>query len=174
MSSINAHIEGDFFEYNPEVMYFDPVVALVREYGREQASKYMWAVYLTEDPQSTFYSYGSSDKRAIVSRNYLKDTSFDWDILKDVIAVYPTWFLSPIERNYKSLTDTFDRIVAQAAAFDITDNSEHKKALDLFKNIKTIFEGLAVIKKLFDQEQAQKKQSMGQDQAGTIAGRILN
>lgn len=169
MSKVKVNLEGNFFDYNPEVMYFDGVNDLVRDKGKEFASKVMWAIYLTEDPTSSFYAFPLLDKRVMVQKNFLKDDDFNWGEYDELCKSYPSWFLSSIERNYKSINDTFTRMVSDLSSLDVTDAKEHKMTLDLLRAIKPTFESLSIISDMFKKEQETKKNTRGQDQAGGIA-----
>lgn len=55
--------EHDFFEYNPELRYIDPIPRLVEKVGSLLASKVMWAIYFLEDPDSKFYALRTEEKK---------------------------------------------------------------------------------------------------------------
>ncbi|TXI85914.1 MAG: hypothetical protein E6Q36_10220 [Chryseobacterium sp.] len=173
MNNLIINLEGNFFKNNPEMRYFDETSDLIERLGEEEASKIMHAIYLSEDPRSNFYTFSKEDRRSLVLRNYLKRDDFQWEEYEEVIKAWPTWFLTSIEKNYKALCDTFDKMVFEVSALDMTDSKQQKMALDVLKSIEGVFKGLGTVAKMFNAEQENKRGTRGQDQAGFLAQKTM-
>ncbi|HNO70146.1 MAG TPA: hypothetical protein PKO16_00060 [Bacteroidia bacterium] len=173
MSKLVINLEGNFFTNNPEFRYFDETSDLIEKIGEKEASKVMHAIYLTEDPNSDFYTFSKEDRRKLVQRNYLKVDEFSWDDYENIIRAYPGWFLTSIEKNYKSLCDTFDKMVFEVSMLDVTDAKQQRMALDLLKSIEGVYKGLSTVSKMFAAEQESKRNTRGQDQAGFLAQKTM-
>ena len=173
MSKLVINLEGNFFTNNPEFRYFDETSDLIEKIGEKEASKVMHAIYLTEDPNSDFYTFSKEDRRKLVQRNYLKVDEFSWDDYENIIRAYPGWFLTSIEKNYKSLCDTFDKMVFEVSMLDVTDAKQQRMALDLLKSIEGVYKGLSTVSKMFAAEQESKRNARGQDQAGFLAQKTM-
>lgn len=96
--------DHDFFDFNPEYRYFNEISKLYKDVGASLASKVMWAIYLTEDPQSAFYGLKREDRRKQVESNYLQNDSFEWDQYEYLVVAYPTITMSPAKEGIKHLT----------------------------------------------------------------------
>lgn len=173
MAKLIINLESNFFDNNPEFRYFDETAELIEKLGEKAASKIMHAVYLTEDPNSAFYTFSKEDRRKLVQRNYLKQEDFEWEEYDNIIRAWPGWFLTSIEKNYKSLCDTFDKMVFEVSALDMTDSKQQKMALDVLKSIEGVFKGLGTVAKMFNAEQENKRGTRGQDQAGFLAQKTM-
>lgn len=175
MSKIIANIEHDFFESNQEIRYFDSVIELINVYGKERASRIMWAVYLVTDPNSDFHSISIDDRRKIIAKNYLKEEDFNWDdeLINGIIDEYPEWFLSGIEKRYRSLSDLLDRTVSKVEKLKVENDKDFDKINTFLRSIKPIFEGLLAVKKSFDTEKETSKNIRGEDQPGWLAKKSM-
>ena len=173
MNKLVINLDGNFFENNPEMRYFDEPARIIELHGEKEASKVMHAIYLTEDPNSDFYTFSKEDRRKLVQRNYLKQEEFEWEEYDNIIRAWPGWFLTSIEKNYKSLCDTFDKMVFEVSVLDVSDAKQQRMALDLLKSIEGVYKGLATVAKMFTAEQESKRNTRGQDQAGFLAQKTM-
>lgn len=167
-----VNIDKNFFELNKEFEYFDEAQRLIETYGREKASRLLWAVYQVEDPEAKMSTFAIQDKLSMVRKNYLKEPDFNWEDIDYLRKGFPGWFMSPIKRNLKGLCDTWDALQIQAATYDMTNPKEAKIALDILKNAAAITKSLAEAKKLFDEEVQEKRGNRGEDQPGPFAKMI--
>ncbi len=173
MIKLIINLEGNFFDNNPELRYFDETAELIENLGEKEASKIMHAIYLTEDPNSDFYGFSMEDRRKLVLRNYLKLDEFVWEDYDNIIKAWPGWFLTSIEKNYKSLCDIFDKMVTEVSILEVSDPKQLRMALDVFKSIEGVYKGLATVSKMFETEQSNKRGTRGQDQAGFLAKKTM-
>ena len=60
---VTGNPEKDFFEQNPEIKYMDIGHEVLKREGRAKASKVMWAIYQSEDPDSQLYRIPIAEKR---------------------------------------------------------------------------------------------------------------
>lgn len=151
--------DHDFFDFNPEYRYFDEISKLYKDVGASLASKVMWAIYLTEDPQSAFYGLKREDRRKQVESNYLQNDSFEWDQYEYLVVAYPTITMSPAKRRYKTLNDHFDTMLSQLKG------EELKNASSFYRDLKKVYEGLIFVESTYDKEK-QRQNDAGSSKEG--------
>jgi hypothetical protein len=155
--------EGDFFEQNPQLRYF-PATQQLLSSAAENASKLMWAVYLTEDPESKYYALPYEERRRIIAENYLKDPGFDWESVAYLVEAYPDMSLSRIGRWYKQLSDQFERMVQTVSTMDTID--QFKDVLSMYEKLDKVFKGLEVVENAMQKEKAKSVEVRGASQPG--------
>lgn len=98
-------INKDFFDENPEIAFFSEMIEFRN--GNKDASRIMWSIYLSEDPDSRFYKAFRDVKkrRAVIEKEYLKTTDFKWEDYNQYIRLYLEWTLSDSKRSLKTWKD---------------------------------------------------------------------
>lgn len=162
---IQGSPEEDFFQQNPQVRYFDPIQKLLSSVaGDAEAGRIMWAVYLTEDPDSKYYALPYVERRRIIAENYLKDPDFDWEKYDYVVSGYPDMCLGVTERWYKTLADKFSDMVTAVSKMDVID--EYKEILMMFEKLEKMFKGLDIVENKMQKEKSQRVEVRGSAQPG--------
>lgn len=127
---INGNFEvDDFFESNPELKYIDDFAQLIKEVGEQKASKIMWAIWLTESPDSRLYGLGIEVRRENVKRNYLEDKKFDFEDYIWLITAFRRHTMSKKSRMYTDYMEIMERrhnVLMQLSA----EYEENSKEID--------------------------------------------
>lgn len=166
---IQGNPEEDFFQQNPQVRYFDPVQRLLSSAAEDVAGKIMWAVYLTEDPDSKYYPLPYEERRRIIAENYLKQPDFPWEDYSYVVSAYPDMCLGVTERWYKMLADKYSDMVVAVSKMDVIE--EYKEILMMYDKLEKIFKGLDVVENKMRKEKAQRVEVRGSAQAGMFGSK---
>lgn len=103
---ITGDIEDNVFKLYPELKMIPEFSDLISEFGVKQASKYIWAIAKTEDPESLLYSSKLKTRRESVEKTYLKE-SIEWDkgLIKQAIGAYKRECMSLERRALKTWGD---------------------------------------------------------------------
>lgn len=152
-----------FFKQNPELEFMSPIKRLIRKVGKKEAGRILWAVYLTEDPNSKFYSMRRERKREEVAKNYLDDPDFNWDEYESIIQEYPNLAMSVEAKNYKRLNDKFQKML------DEVEGSNLKESAAFYSKLSSIYDGLEKAKAMYEEELAKNSEARGSEQAGFFA-----
>lgn len=152
----------DFFDYNPEYRYYSSVMSLEKDVGPMVASRVMWAIYLTEHPESVFYGQAREDRRREIEKNFLNNTEFDWDYYDYVIEDFPNITLDTDGRRFKKLNDKFDELLEEL------DEVDFKTASLFFTKVESAYKGLTIVRQQYEKEK-QKKGSGDKKGAGKFS-----
>lgn len=148
-------LEHDFFELNPEYKFFNGTNTLIKNVGPLLASKVMWAIYLTEDPDSAYYGLELKERRELIQSNYLKNEDFDWDEYKYVITDYPKMLMTPAKRRYKKLNDNFDKMLEEL------EGEALKDAANFYKSLESMYKGLLLVESQYNKQKQREKEQVG-------------
>lgn len=153
--------EHDFFEYNPELQYIDPVPRLIKDVGPMVASRVMWAVYLSEDPQSKFFSMREEERRYQISKNFLKNVDFGWDLYGYMIDAYPDISMSKKKARFQRLDKKFDQMLNEMEGDNL------KEAVTFYSKLDAMYRGLKKAEEAYEEEMAEALvETRGQQQSG--------
>lgn len=152
--------EHDFFEYNPELRYIDPIPKLIENVGQMLASKVMWCIYFVEDPDSKFYAMREEEKRYQVSKNVLKVEDFDWESYKYIIDAYPDISMSPKKRRFQRLNKKFEEMLNEMEGSDL------KTSIPFYSKLDSMYKGLQRSETAYEEEKAKTVETRGQQQSG--------
>lgn len=167
---IQGNPEEDFFQQNPQVRYFPAVQRLLKSVaGDVEAGRILWAVYLTEDPDSKYYPLPYRERRSIIAENYLKEAEFDWDQYSYLIEAYPLMCLGTTERWYKTLADKFGEIVDAVGSMDAKE--DFKDLLPMYDKLEKMFKGLDIVESKMQKEKSQRVEVRGSAQPGFFGKR---
>jgi hypothetical protein len=150
----------DFFVYNPEIRYYPQVEKLVKDVGPLVASNIMWAIYLSEDPSSKFYTNRIEVRRKYVEEVFLKIEGFDWESYSYLITAYPDMAMSLAKRDFHRLRKKYDTLLNEVEGYDL------EKSLPFFKSLKIIYEGLEKAEDRMNKENATAKSGGGKNTPG--------
>ena len=157
--------EHDFFEFNPELRYFDCINTLIKNVGPQVASDVMWAVYLYLDPDSKFFSQRPEVRKDYIEKNFLKIPDFNWDDYDYVLACYPNISMSPSKADYFRIRSLFNRVLSESEGADI------ETASSLLSKLSTIYTGLDKSESRMIKEQKAAAEVKGMEQPGKFAGK---
>ncbi|MDG1314744.1 MAG: hypothetical protein P8P29_04365 [Flavobacteriaceae bacterium] len=122
---VTGNPEKDFFEQNPEIKYMDIGHEVLKREGKVKASKVMWAIYLSEDPESQLYRIPIAEKRKNIEDRYLSEVeNFDWNEIEYAIRMYPRFILTKEQGMYKIWGDKLDELTTHLKSLDITSDDE--------------------------------------------------
>lgn len=152
--------EHDFFDYNPELKFIDPIPRLIERVGQMVASRVMWAIYLSEDPDSKFYAMREQEKRYQISKNFLKAIDFDWESYKYVIDAYPDISMSSKKRRFQRLNKKFEQML------DEMEGSDLKTSIPFYSKLEVMYKGLQRAETAYEEEKSKTVETRGQQQSG--------
>lgn len=164
MKVIKGTTQDNFFDVNPDVMYYDYVQDIYADYGREEASKIMWAIYLSEDPNSSFYNLPKEERRNMIRENYLKKENFDWDEFDMLIKSYRRMFLSKGEAMFKVWMDKMEEMTEWINEMNFETDGKTLQAL--MKDVKSYWDEFEKVQESFDAMKAKEKEVRGDLQFG--------
>ena len=165
----------DFFQQNPQVRYFPAVQRLLGDVAKKHedvdkvAGRILWAVYLTEDPDSKYYSISYDERRKIIAENYLNEPDFEWLDYDYVVKAYPDMCLGLTERWYKKLADKFSQMVDVVSTMDSLD--DYKEILLMYDKLEKMFKGLEIVENKMNKERSQRVEVRGTAQPGFFGKR---
>lgn len=148
MSLITGNPNEDIFEQNPELEFITVVKDFIKKIGgKKKASKLLWSIYLTEDPNSKFYKgMDREERRKEVASNYLKEPDFDWGELEYFISLYPRFALSKEEVFFDIWATKLDEIQVYFKSTNITEFEDVEKLLKAMNQIPKILDGYEQMK----------------------------
>lgn len=176
-------IEGNFWEYNPQLKYLDPFKRLYDDdtsKQKTQSSKTMWCIWMLEDPNydNKIFQQIDDDKEKVI-KNYHPKFDRDEKNTQAVIAVYDNVCLSAVGRSYKaevkSMVERGHVLSTTPYTFDkyeidvVTKRQKVVKGssgdLDKMRMMTSkIMEGYNAIEKAFRDEQAGARVSGGRNE----------
>lgn len=141
MGLISGDPSKDIFDQNPELEYIGSIKNFIKESGsKKKASKLLWAVFMTEDPNSKFYRIMDlEERRKEVSENYLEDVDFDWDSLSEICKEYGRLVLTKEEIFFTIWGQKLDELQAYLKFTDIASDPEG--ILKIMEKIPKVLEG---------------------------------
>lgn len=156
----NLKPTDNFFEYNPELKYLDKVSEYIDKYGEEQTSKFLWAIYMSEDPDSKLFRLPKKERRQLIARNFLKDVNFDWDSINDLIEEYIYASMSKKKRRYYIIDKQYDELIEE-----ISEITDIKQKIFFFTKLKSIQDGVDRAEQSYEKERS-KEQARGSQSSG--------
>lgn len=154
----------DFFEYNPELRYFDCVNSLIKRVGPKVASDVMWATYLVLDPDSKFYGARIEVRKDLIARNFLKTQDFDWDQYDSILSCYPEISMSPAKADYFRIRKLFNSLLDQVEGTD-----DISKVQSFLTSLDKTYSGLDKAESRMTKEKEKAKEVKGHEQPGKFA-----
>lgn len=161
----NLNVDNEnhnFFAFNGELRYMEPVPKLIKTVGKDMASKVLWGTYLLLDPDSKFFGLRFEERQRQIAKNVLGDEDFDWEIVSFMLEAYPNMAMSKKKRNYFRLETKYQQLLNEVEG----DNVD--VAVNFFSKLKTILGGLDVAEKAFEEENAKVRQARGSEQSGVF------
>ncbi len=141
MSIITGDPNKDIFEQNPELEYISAVRDFIKKCKKKaKASQLLWAVYLTEDPNSKLYRVMDLDeRRREVAENYLHEKDFDWSELDEICLQYGRIALSKEEIFFTIWGQKLDELQVYLKQTDIASDPEG--IIKIMEKIPKVIEG---------------------------------
>ena len=164
--------DKDFFEQNPELKFHNFGYKLIEDFGEKDAGIVMWAIYLSEDPDSTLYQsmLSQEERRDMIQKTYLNKKNlkrFDWESVENVIRGYIRASMPMQKLRFKNLNDSFNDFLDEVRT---TELSVDKKA-KIFGQVKSMYQGLEVAEKAFMKEKETGARTSGREQSGGASSR---
>lgn len=173
MSLISGDPNKDFFEQNPEIEYFSEVRAFIKKHGKKKAGKYLWATYMTEDPNSKLYKGTDlEERRKIVSKNFLNEEDFNWGDIEDCISFYPRIMLTKEEVFFDIWARKLDEIKVYFNTTSIIDFNDVDKLLKAMNQVPKLIEGYEAMKNKMIASQKTTKVHGGKKESASESGAI--
>ena len=155
--------ENSFWKTYPELTIPEAMNKFYTEdktKGKVKSSKVMWAIHMSEHPESKFYN--NPDKRNILATSFIKDPKFNWDKIKDIIGEYKATALSPAERalqNWDEIMVLRDKSIKELykVAIKDKDTDELVKIDKMMTSTPKMFDDYKKIKQSYEEEKTHKK-----------------
>jgi len=157
------NLENNFWKEYPELTIPEGMNDLyTKDKSKDKAtsSQIMWAIHLSENPESKFYN--NPDKRSVLAKSFLKDKDFKWEIYTRVIEEYRATAFSPAEQALVSW-DEIMKMRDESLKEMYKDATEDRDTDELVKLDKMLvatpkmFEDYKRVKKDFEEEKTHKK-----------------
>ena len=141
MSLIQGDPSKDIFEQNPELEYISYIRDFIKDNkGKKKASKLLWAVYMTEDPNSKLYRVMDlEERRKEIAENYLNEPEFDWSDLDKICRDYGRLVLSKEEVFFTIWGQKIDELQVYLKETNISDDPD--AILKIMEKIPKVIEG---------------------------------
>lgn len=123
--SINFSPYEDFFNVNPEFKI------LLADF-ESTPSEHLWAVAMIIHPDSKLFNESPTNRRKLVATDYLKDPSFDFTTLNDLISRFKEVCVSKAQRlliNWEAKLHERDELLA-AHPYTLDNHAELDKMVD--------------------------------------------
>jgi len=156
-------ITNNFWKLFPELTIPEGMNKLYNEdktKDKIESSKIMWAIHLSEHPDSKFYN--NPEKRNILAKSFLKNDKFNWNKIQNIITEFRATALSPAERALNN----WDEIMSfrDTAIKDLYKNAIKEKDTDELVKIDKMlsltpkmFDDYKKIKESYEEEKTHKK-----------------
>lgn len=166
--------ERDFFEQNPELEYITEVKNFIKKFGgKKKAGRLLWAIYLTEDPNSKLYrGMDIEERRKEVSKNYLNEPDFNWDELKDFISSYPRIALTKEEVFFDIWARKLDEVQVYFKETNLINFDDADKLLKAMNQVPKLLEGYETMKNKMIASQKNVKTFGGKKESASESGLI--
>jgi hypothetical protein len=155
--------DNNFWDLNQELL-------ILPEFGdyhqkdtsknKQDSSKILWAVFYAYSPESKFFNY--PNKLEVLSKDFIKDSKFKWESIRDLIDAFKNLVLSDAERaliNWNEIMVMRDNSIKDLYKQAIlnSDTDELVKIDKMLANTPKMFEDYKKIKKDYEEEKTTKK-----------------
>jgi|SRR6056297_1380858 len=153
----------NFWQVNPQFKLLGPFKDLYkkdRSRGKKNSSRIMWAIAFRIDPsdENKFRNISDQKKEELISKDFIKDSKFDWSNYDDHMQFYKDVVLTQAEKSLVSWNETMSLRDRELKSFykdalkqrDIGLISELDKILS---NTAKLYTDYQKIKKDFDEDQ---------------------
>lgn len=160
---VTGNPDLDFFEQNPHLKDVTKFKEVLSRYSKKEASKIMWAVFKTEDPNSPLYTMPVKERKSEVAKNYLNDPDFNWDSISDIIEVYKNMVMPKVEKMFKVWMDKLEGMTdyLDSLSYDTDDD----KILKIFDKSSKIWESYEKIEAKMIEHQSKSSVFGGGDES---------
>lgn len=106
----NFNTNDNFWETNPSfltVKIFEQFHSSDKSKDKSKSSQIMWAIAFLVDPHqdNIWRNLNDSDKKLLISEDYLKNDNFNWDLYSSYIKEYYNRCLTAPEKDYLELVE---------------------------------------------------------------------
>jgi hypothetical protein len=154
----------DFFEKNFELKYIKEFRELIEKEGQKEAGRLMWAIWLTEDPDSRLYSLGLEVRRDNVIKHYLKNPDFDFSEYDWLVDAYRKYNMSTKARMYADYQEVMSRRHKYLMELAVDYSVNSKEIDDMMLKTKKIWDELEKIEKEYLSEKEGTSRTKGDAQ----------
>jgi len=167
------NLDNNFWKEYPELIISDELSTFYtadKSKGKQTSSQIMWAIHLSESPESKYYTH--PDKRNVIASSFLKDKKFKWEIYKEIVIFYRECSLTDAERALSGWNETMrlrdDSIKEMYRnAIKTKDTDELVKLDKMLANTAKMFDDYKKIKQDYEDEKSTKKGSKIQSMSDT-------
>jgi hypothetical protein len=138
--------------------------------SKTKSSQIMWAIALLVDPDSKFSNISYTNRKDMISKDYLKLENFDWDKYKDAIMFYERSLISPAKRQLMVWNKKMDEKTIYLDTLTYEENADTIEGL-LKTNVK-LFEDLERLLRLVDKEKNEGATKGGAEESASEKGLI--
>lgn len=137
---IEGTIEKDFWEQNPTAKYRDPFSTFFQSAKREVSSRIMWAIYLLEDPKSSYNNMLYEDRLNQIETNFLQGKiSLTHKKVKPLVDAYKRMLMTKEELMYNVVEKKLEDYVVAIQGISMVDESGRREARMAIKEIDGMF-----------------------------------
>jgi len=163
----------NFWKLNPQLKVpqeFADILKQDKSKNKSKSSQIMWAIALLVDPDSKFSNISYQTRRDMISRDFLKNSKFDWDSYKGAIVFYERSLITPAKRQLMVWNKKMDEKTLYLDILTYEDNADTIEGL-LKTNVK-LFEDYERLLKLVDKENNEGSTKGGAEESASEKGLI--
>ena len=163
----------NFWKLHPQLKVPLPFAVIYQEdksKSKSKSSQIMWAIALLVDPDSKFSNISYYTRRDMISKDFLKNPDFDWDVYKDAVVFYERSLITPAKRQLMVWNKKMDEKTLYLDTLTYEDNADTIEGL-LKTNVK-LFEDYERLLKLVDKETNEGSTKGGAEESASEKGLI--
>jgi hypothetical protein len=163
----------NFWKLNPQLkvpLEFADILKQDKSKNKSKSSQIMWAIALLVDPDSKFSNISYYTRRDMISKDFLKNPDFDWDVYKDAVVFYERSLITPAKRQLMVWNKKMDEKTLYLDTLTYEDNADTIEGL-LKTNVK-LFEDYERLLKLVDKETNEGSTKGGAEESASEKGLI--
>lgn len=158
-------LSNNFWKDHPELKIPEAMSSLYekdKSKNKSESSQIMWAIHLSEHPESKFYN--NPDKRDVLAKSFLKNEKFKWENYHKIIVEYKSIAFTPAEQalvNWDEIMQMRDKSLKEMykLATEDKDTDELVKLDKMLVATPKMFDDYKRVKKDFEEEKTHKKGS---------------
>lgn len=144
---VQGNPELDFFEQNPELAFISDFKEVREEYSKDIASQMMWALYLSEDPNSKLYNVPYEDRLAELKKTFELLEDEHWTYIKKKLAkVYSRIVLPKEAAIFKIWSDKLDDLGVHIRELGFGSKTDEDRIIKLMTSYEKILASFDKIK----------------------------
>lgn len=152
----------NFFDENPDLMYFNPYRELIESEGFDKAGIIMDAIWMAYDPKSSANNSGErkmEDVKNEIAHYFLRDDKFDWDKYSHIVEAYNLDCTTKFEKRLEYWYSQIESKEEYIKTLPWATNAELKDSL--LKSNKQLFKDYLEVESLVNKERKEKRLRAG-------------